>query len=115
MSGASANLTNSTLADGHEFGLVDEGTASLMNVTVVHNASGGIGGTAQGKLSLTNTIVALNGGSAQCGSISHHERSQPCLRCQLWWRSGIPEQDTAAAVIVEQRWWFHDALLREGW
>jgi HYR domain-containing protein len=68
-SGASANLTNSTLSDGHEFGLVDEGTASLLNVTVVHNASGGIGSGA-GTLSLTNTIVALNGGSAQCGSIA---------------------------------------------
>jgi hypothetical protein len=68
-SGASANLTNSTLSDGHEFGLVDEGTASLLNVTLVHNASGGIGSGA-GTLSLTNTIVALNGGSAQCGSIA---------------------------------------------
>ncbi|HTA98266.1 MAG TPA: choice-of-anchor Q domain-containing protein [Solirubrobacteraceae bacterium] len=68
-SGASANLTNSTLSDGHEFGLVDEGTASLLNVTVVHNASSGIGSGA-GTLSLTNTIVALNGGSAQCGSIA---------------------------------------------
>ena len=68
-SGASANLTNSTLSDGHEFGLVDEGTASLLNMTVVHNASGGIGSGA-GTLSLTNTIVALNGGSAQCGSIT---------------------------------------------
>ena len=68
-SGASANLTNSTLSDGHEFGLVDEGTASLTNVTVVHNASGGIG-SGTGTVSLTNTIVALNGGSAQCGSIT---------------------------------------------
>ncbi len=68
-SGATTNLTNSTLSDGHEFGLVDEGTASLQNVTVVHNASGGIG-AGTGTLSLTNTIVALNGGSAQCGSIA---------------------------------------------
>ncbi len=67
-SGATANLTNSTLSDGHEFGLVDEGTASLLNVTVVHNASSGIG-TGTGTLSLTNTIVALNH-SPQCGSIT---------------------------------------------
>jgi polyisoprenoid-binding protein YceI len=65
--GATANLTNSTLSDGHEFGLVDEGTASLLNVTVVHNATGGIGGTGAGTLHLKNTIVALNG-APQCGS-----------------------------------------------
>ena len=59
-SGATANLTNSTLSDGHVFGLGNEGTASFLNVTVAHNASGGVGGNA-GTLSLTNTIVALNG------------------------------------------------------
>ncbi len=68
-SGATANLTNSTLSDGHAFGLGNEGTASFLNVTVVHNASGGIGGNA-GTLSLTNTIVALNGptGTPQCSN-----------------------------------------------
>jgi HYR domain len=66
-SGATANLTNSTLSDGLEFGLVDNGTANLLNVTVAHNASSGIGGTGSGTLSLTNTIVGLNG-SPQCGS-----------------------------------------------
>ncbi|HEV7936463.1 MAG TPA: choice-of-anchor Q domain-containing protein [Solirubrobacteraceae bacterium] len=66
-SGATANLTNSTLSDGHEFGLVDEGTASFLNVTVVHNASGGVGGTGSGTVNLTNTIVGLNG-APQCGS-----------------------------------------------
>ncbi len=43
-----------------------------------------------------------------------HERSQPCLRCQLRWRSGVPEQDAAAADVVEQRRRLHDALLGEG-
>ncbi len=66
-SGATANLTNSTLSDGHEFGLVDEGMASFLNVTIVHNASGGVGGTGSGTVSLTNTIVGLNG-APQCGS-----------------------------------------------
>jgi hypothetical protein len=66
--GATANLTNSTLSDGHEFGLIDEGTASLLNVTVVHNASSGIG-AGSGALNLTNTIVGLNG-APQCGSIT---------------------------------------------
>jgi hypothetical protein len=67
--GATVNLTNSTLSDGHEFGLVSEGTASLLNVTVVKNASGGIGSGA-GPVNLTNTIVALNGSktTAQCGT-----------------------------------------------
>ncbi len=68
--GAVASLTNSTLADGLELGMADEGEASFANVTVVHNGIGGIGGTGSGKLSLTNTIVALNEGSAQCGSFS---------------------------------------------
>ena len=31
--------------------------ASFLNVTVVHNGTGGIGGTGSGKLNLTNTIV----------------------------------------------------------
>ncbi len=66
-SGATANLTNSTLSDGHEFGLVDEGAANFLNVTIVHNASGGVGGTGSGTVSLTNTIVGLNG-APQCGS-----------------------------------------------
>ncbi len=68
-SGATANLTNSTLSDGHAFGLGNEGTASFLNVTVVHNAAGGIGGNA-GTLGLTNTIVALNGPTAtpQCSN-----------------------------------------------
>ncbi len=50
--------------------MADEGEASFVNMTVVHNGTGGIGGTGSGKLSLTNTIVALNEGSAQCGSFS---------------------------------------------
>jgi len=68
--GATASLTNSTLSDGSELGMADEGTASFLNVTVVHNASGGIGSSGSGTLNLTNTIVALNGGSAQCGKFS---------------------------------------------
>jgi hypothetical protein len=64
-SGATADLTNSTLANGLAAGLVDEGAASLQNVTVVDNKESGIAGT--GTVSLTNTIVALNKGSVQCG------------------------------------------------
>jgi hypothetical protein len=60
-SGAVANLTNSILSDGHELGLVDEGEATLVNVTAVRNLGGGVGGT--GTLQLTNSIVALNTGS----------------------------------------------------
>jgi len=67
--GATASLTNSTLADGIELGMADEGEASLLNVTVVRNGTGGIGGTGAGTLHLTNTIVALNT-SKQCGSFS---------------------------------------------
>ncbi len=67
-SDATANLTNSTLSNGLEFGLIDEGTANLQNVTVVHNKESGIGAGA-GTLNLTNTIVALNG-APQCGSLT---------------------------------------------
>jgi hypothetical protein len=65
-SGATANLTNSTLSDGHELGLADEGTATLLNVTAVKNTGGGVGGS--GTLTLKNSIVALNGTGAQCGT-----------------------------------------------
>ena len=67
-SNATANLTNSTLSNGLEFGLIDEGTANLQNVTVAHNKESGIGAGA-GTLNLTNTIVALNG-APQCGSLT---------------------------------------------
>jgi hypothetical protein len=67
--GATASLTNSTLADGIELGMADEGEASFLNVTVVRNGTGGIGGTGAGTLHLTNTIVALNT-SKQCGTFS---------------------------------------------
>ncbi len=67
-SNAIANLTNSTLSNGLEFGLIDEGTANLQNVTVVHNKESGIGAGA-GTLNLTNTIIALNG-APQCGSLT---------------------------------------------
>ena len=73
--GATAHLTNSTLADGHELGLADEGAATLLNVTDVKNAGGGVGGS--GALTLTNSIVALNTG-AQCGTetiTNHHSLS----------------------------------------
>ena len=67
-SGATANLTNSTLSDGLEFGLVDEGTASFAernDRAQCHLAASGA--PAAGTLSLTNTIVGLNG-APQCGS-----------------------------------------------
>jgi hypothetical protein len=67
-SNATANLTNSTLSNGLEFGLIDEGTANLQNVTVAHNKESGIGAGA-GTLNLTNTIIALNG-APQCGSLT---------------------------------------------
>src|SRR6516162_9306874 len=60
-SGATAAVTNSTLSDGLDFGLVNNGTASFLNATVAFNAAGGIEN--KGTLSLTNTIVAENKGS----------------------------------------------------
>jgi sugar lactone lactonase YvrE len=63
-SGATATIRNSTLSDGLDSGLIDDGSASLFNSTVAFNKAGGVenGGT----LSLTNTIVAENGGSGDC-------------------------------------------------
>jgi hypothetical protein len=62
--GASATVRNSTLSDGLDFGLVDDGTASFFNSTVAFNKNGGI--EKQGTLNLTNTIVAENTGSGDC-------------------------------------------------
>jgi hypothetical protein len=59
--GASATVRNSTLSDGLDEGLVDDGTAHLFNSTVAFNQVGGIEN--KGTLSLTNTIVAENLGS----------------------------------------------------
>jgi len=58
--GATATIRNSTLSDGLDLGLIDEGTASLINSTVAENANGGIDDSS-GTLELTNTIVAENG------------------------------------------------------
>ena len=57
--GATAIVRNSTLSDGLDFGLIDQGTASLFNSTVAGNADGGVDDSA-GMLNLTNTIVAKN-------------------------------------------------------
>jgi streptogramin lyase len=63
-SGATATVRNSTLSDGLDAGVVDDGTANLFNATVAFNVAGGIEN--QGSLSLTNTIVAENKGSGDC-------------------------------------------------
>ena len=61
---AAVTVRNSTLSDGLEFGLIDNGTASFFNSTVAFNKNGGIEN--RGTLSLTNTIVAQNKGSGDC-------------------------------------------------
>jgi len=58
-SGGSATVRNSTLSDGSDFGLIDDGTASLFNSTIALNRNGGIDDS-DGVLKLTNTIVADN-------------------------------------------------------
>ena len=60
--GAAATIRNSTLSDGLDLGVVDNGTASFINSTVAFNKGGGVYDTG-GALSLTNTIVAENGSS----------------------------------------------------
>jgi hypothetical protein len=67
--GASATVRNSTLSDGLDSGLVDLGTASLVNATVADNDSGGIDDS-QGTLSLVNSVVAKNG-SSDCTKPAH--------------------------------------------
>jgi hypothetical protein len=57
-SGASATLRDSTIGQGLDFGIVDDGTASLFNSTVAYNL-GGVDDSS-GKLNLTNSIVADN-------------------------------------------------------
>jgi hypothetical protein len=63
-SGASATVRNSTLSDGLDFGLIDNGSASFFNSTVTANANGGVEN--KNTLNLTNTIVAENKGSGDC-------------------------------------------------
>jgi sugar lactone lactonase YvrE len=63
-SGATATVRNSTISDGLDAGLIDDGTASVFNSTIAFNKTGGIENV--GTLSLTNTIVAQNGGSGDC-------------------------------------------------
>ncbi len=58
---ASATVRNSTLSWGLEEGLVDHGSATLVNSTVADNGVEGIDDRS-GRLSLVNTIVAGNGG-----------------------------------------------------
>jgi hypothetical protein len=58
-SGGLATVRNSTLSDGSDFGLIDDGTASLFNSTIAFNTNGGIDNSG-GVLNLTNTIVADN-------------------------------------------------------
>jgi hypothetical protein len=55
---------NATISDGSEFGIVDDGTASLFNATVAFNEVGGIEN--KGFLNLTNTIVAENKDKGDC-------------------------------------------------
>jgi len=62
--GATATVRNSTVSDGFDFGLVNEGTASFFNSTVAFNKNGGL--ESKGTLNLTNTIVAENTGSGDC-------------------------------------------------
>jgi hypothetical protein len=62
--GAVATVRNSTLADGLDFGVVDDGAASFLNATVAFNKNGGIEN--RGVVNLTNTIVAENTGSGDC-------------------------------------------------
>jgi len=59
--GASATVRNSTLSDGLDDGLIDDGKTNLVNSTVAYNEDGGI--ESKGTLNLTNTIIAENVGS----------------------------------------------------
>jgi hypothetical protein len=65
--GATATVVDSTIGDGLDFGIIDQGTANLVNATVALNANGGID-NASGTLSLTNSVVADNtaGGNVNC-------------------------------------------------
>ena len=55
---------NSTISEDSEFGVLVDGTASLINSTIAFNTDGGI--QTVGTLNLTNTIVAENKGSGDC-------------------------------------------------
>jgi hypothetical protein len=65
-SGATTTVRNSTVSDGKEYGLIDDGTASFYSSTVAFNHGGIDNASAGGTLNLTNTIVAENGLSGNC-------------------------------------------------
>jgi hypothetical protein len=67
--GAAATVRSSTLSDGLDSGLVDLGTASLINATVADNKGGGIDDS-EGTLSLINSVVARNG-AGDCTKAAH--------------------------------------------
>jgi hypothetical protein len=69
----SATVRNSTLSDGSDFGLIDDGTANVLSSTVAFNKQGGIENG--GSLSLTNTIVAENGASDCVGGATASDYS----------------------------------------
>ncbi len=57
--GGSATLTNSTVADAINTGIIDNGTLTLVNSDVIHSGAGGIANSGA-TLKLVNSIVALN-------------------------------------------------------
>ena len=61
---ATLTVHNSTISDGAEFGVVNDGTTSLSSATVAYNKDGGLEN--KGTLNLTNTIVAENSGEGDC-------------------------------------------------
>jgi len=63
-SGGTGIVRNSTLSDGLDFGLIDNGTTSFFNSTVAFNKNGGIEN--KNTVNLTNTIVAKNTGAGDC-------------------------------------------------
>ncbi len=67
--GATTTVRNTTLSDGLDFGLVDNGTASFFNSTVAFNKNGGVEN--KSTLNLTNTIVADNTGSGDCAGAAN--------------------------------------------
>lgn len=64
-SGATGALVNSTISDGNDVGIVDQGNLTLTSSTITRNPNGGVDDTS-GTLHLVNSIVAKNGTSKDC-------------------------------------------------
>jgi hypothetical protein len=71
---STGSMLNSTISDGLDFGIIDDGTLTLTNSTIARNPNGGIDNV-NGVLNLVNSIVATNGSPDCTGPANSSDHS----------------------------------------